>query len=91
MWSRPGEFEVVGCPSHPVTNQKVMSASRVRSGIISFIIKISECLWPRVSHHYNFHEKVQRVGVSPNGMHVYKLPSKVLFGEHLPDFDTYES
>jgi hypothetical protein len=36
-----------------------------------------------VSHHYNLHEKVQIAGVSPNGMYVYKLPNKALFGEHL--------
>lgn len=50
-----------------------MRASRVCRGIISFINKIIERLWPRVSYHYNLHEKVQIVGVSPNGMHAYKL------------------
>jgi hypothetical protein len=62
---------------------KAMGASRVCSGIISFINKITERLRAGVSHHYNFHEKVQIAGVSPNGMYVYKLPNKVLVGEHL--------
>jgi hypothetical protein len=62
---------------------KAMTASRVCSGIISFINKITERLRESVSHHYNLYEKVQIAGVSPNGMYVYKLPNKVLFGEHL--------
>jgi hypothetical protein len=80
--NRGVDKRIQGCRMSSSSHKsKPMSASRVCSSIISFKVKITERLRPGVSHHYNLHEKVQIAGVSPNGIYVYKLPIKVLFGE----------